>query len=65
MCTGTSWLVFYFLLWFLFVTSVLTAYGKILPHSAGVPGVLSVLPDKNFESLNKDYGGIFLLTSLI
>ncbi|KAA8534537.1 hypothetical protein F0562_032054 [Nyssa sinensis] len=24
---------------------------------AGVPGVLSVLPDKNFDSDNKDYGG--------
>ncbi|KAF5470138.1 hypothetical protein F2P56_010671 [Juglans regia] len=24
---------------------------------AGIPGVLSVLPDKNFESENKDYGG--------
>ncbi|PON70665.1 Splicing factor-like protein [Trema orientale] len=25
---------------------------------AGVPGVLSILPDKNFESENKDYSGI-------
>lgn len=30
---------------------------------AGVPGVLSVLPDKNFESLNKDYGGSNLQSS--
>jgi len=26
----------------------------------GVPGVLSVLPDKDFESENKDYGGVSL-----
>lgn len=25
---------------------------------AGVPGVLSVRPDENFESDNKDYGGL-------
>ncbi|CAK7325253.1 unnamed protein product [Dovyalis caffra] len=28
---------------------------------AGIPGVLSVQPDKNFESENKDYGGLSLL----
>lgn len=26
--------------------------------TAGVPGVLSVRPDENFESNNKDYGGL-------
>ena len=26
----------------------------------GVPGVLSVQPDKNVESENKDYGGLLL-----
>lgn len=25
---------------------------------AGVPGVLGVVPDNNFESLNKDYEGL-------
>ncbi|KAG2712525.1 hypothetical protein I3760_04G131200 [Carya illinoinensis] len=30
---------------------------------AGVLGVLSVLPDKNFESKNKDYGGLSFYTS--
>ncbi|KAK9283140.1 hypothetical protein L1049_011371 [Liquidambar formosana] len=30
---------------------------------AGVPGVLSVQPDKNFESENKDYGGDYLQNS--
>lgn len=30
---------------------------KILSCFVGVPGVLSVQPDKNFGSENKDYGG--------
>ncbi|GMH13248.1 hypothetical protein Nepgr_015089 [Nepenthes gracilis] len=30
---------------------------------SGVPGVLSVQPDENFESENKDYGGNYLLKS--
>ncbi|KAB1225384.1 Glycine-rich RNA-binding protein 4, mitochondrial [Morella rubra] len=29
---------------------------KTTSECAGVPGVLSVLPDKNFDSENKDYG---------
>lgn len=29
-------------------------------YAAGVPGVLSVEPDKNWESENKDYGGFLL-----
>jgi hypothetical protein len=32
----------------------------MLPYGAGVPGVLSVQPDKNFESENKDYRGFSL-----
>lgn len=28
---------------------------------AGVPGVLSVQPDSNYESDHKDYGGLILL----
>lgn len=28
-------------------------------YAAGVPGVLSVEPDKNWESENKDYGGFY------
>ena len=36
------------------------AWRQMLPYSVGVPGVLSVQPDKNFLSENKDYGGLSL-----
>lgn len=32
----------------------------MFPYFVGVPGVLSVQPDKNFESENKNYGGLSL-----
>ena len=32
----------------------------MLPYGVGVPGVLSVQLDKNFESENKDYGGLYV-----
>lgn len=32
----------------------------MLPYGVGVPGVLSLQLDKNFESENKDYGGLYV-----
>ena len=33
---------------------------QMLPYGVGVPGVLSVQLDKNYESENKDYGGLYV-----
>ena len=32
----------------------------MLPYGVGVPAVLSVQLDKNFESENKNYGGLYV-----
>ena len=36
----------------------------MLPDGVGVPGVLSVQLDKNFESENKDYGGLYVSNNI-
>ena len=60
MCTGTSWLVFALGFSLHGCDMYFAAWRQMLPYGVGVPGVLSVQLDKNFESENKDYGGLYV-----
>ena len=59
MCTGASWLVYSLSSEIMFAFIVLFNDTHLFLF-LGVPGVLSVQPDKDFESENKDYGGLSL-----